>query len=258
MKAYLALVVLKIATLLTVLWLSHVATVAQSPTDREELRVSIGGKVVHNSSVPLEPGATAQLRVELVSPDRTTADVTKDARTQYFVLSLDTLSVSDTGLLRAFPARGPGRYDKLGLIGITYQVSSTKDPLMALVSFEIKAPPGVNDLHVIAPRTTLRPGETVQLTVLHKAGDGTVRDLTSAASGTRYVTTSESVLVPEPDGRVTCVGARDRPQERETILAFNAKRTGQVTFDVLPGGPGPTLTVSADRTTLAEGERTRL
>src|SRR6185295_12090657 len=93
---------------------------------------------------------------------------------------------------------------------------------------------------------TLRVGETVQLSVTRRQPDGTTRDVTDPASGTRYYTTGEALLIPELDGRVTCIGAA------------NGEKTGSVRFELLPAGPGPGLEVTADKSVLQEGERVQL
>ena len=117
---------------------------------------------------------------------------------------------------------------------------------------------GQTDLQVSAPRATLRVGETVQLSVKQRQPDGTTRDVTDPASGTRYYTTGESVLIPEPDGRVTCIGTAGKDHESAIIGAANGEKTGSIRFDLLPAGPGPGLEVTADKSVLQEGERVQL
>ena len=116
----------------------------------------------------------------------------------------------------------------------------------------------LNELDVTAPKTTLRVGETVQLSVSERHAVGPSRDLTSAASGTVYYTTGESVLIPEPDGRVTCIGTSDRDSESAVIGALNGGRRGSLRFQLLAAGPGPGLEVLADTTVLHEGEAVQL
>jgi hypothetical protein len=117
---------------------------------------------------------------------------------------------------------------------------------------------GQSDLQVSAARTTLRVGETIQLSVKQRQPDGTTRDVTDPASGTRYYTTGESLLIPEPDGRVTCIGTAGKDHETAVIGAANGDKTGSVRFDLLPAGPGPGLEVTADKPVLQEGERVQL
>jgi hypothetical protein len=114
------------------------------------------------------------------------------------------------------------------------------------------------DLQVSAPRTTLRVGETVQLSVKQRQPDGTTRDVTDPASGTRYYTTGESLLIPEPDGRVTCIGTGGKDRESAVIGAAVGERTGSIRFELLPAGPGPGLEVTADKSVLQEGEGVQL
>jgi len=113
-------------------------------------------------------------------------------------------------------------------------------------------------LDVTAPKTTLRVGETVQLKVIQKLPDGLQRDLTDSSTGTKYSTTSEAMLIPESDGRVTCVGTNEKPRESAIIGIRNGKLRGSISFDLLPAGPGPGLEVLADKVVLYEGGHTQL
>src|SRR5258705_8052077 len=88
---------------------------------------------------------------------------------------------------------------------------------------------GQTDLQVSASTTTLRVGETIQLSVKQRQPDGTMRDVTDPASGTRYYTTGESLLIPEPDGRVTCIGTAGKDRESSATGGVNGKQTGSVT-----------------------------
>src|SRR5258706_1077998 len=117
---------------------------------------------------------------------------------------------------------------------------------------------GQTDLQLSASTTTLRVGETIQLSVKQRQPDGTMRDVTDPASGTRYYTTGESLLIPEPDGRVTCIGTAGKDRESAVIGAVNGKQTGSVRFQLLPAGPGPGLEVTVDKATLQQGERVQL
>jgi len=96
------------------------------------------------------------------------------------------------------------------------------------------------DLKLTADSTSLGVGESVQVTVQKK------RPWLRGAepidpSTTTYWTTSESMLVVEPDGWVTCVGTRGRPTESAWISATNGTSHGHLSFDLRPDGPGPTL-----------------
>jgi len=115
------------------------------------------------------------------------------------------------------------------------------------------------DLRVAAPaRTTLHVGETIQLEVSEKPPDGSPRDLTSADSGTIYYTTAESRLIPEPDGRVTCIGTDGKEQESAVIGVGNGPHHGHIRFELLPSSAKPLLEVSAGKTRLRAGETTQL
>ena len=112
----------------------------------------------------------------------------------------------------------------------------------------------MGELEVTAATTTLRVGETVQLRVTEKASG---RDLTDLNTGTKYVG-SEPNLLSELDGRVTCIGTSGRARWSESVTVWNGELNGRIKFELLHGGPGPSLEVTAERTVLAEGETTQL
>ncbi len=82
--------------------------------------------------------------------------------------------------------------------------------------------------------------------------------MTSAATGTTYETTSESSLIPEPDGRVTCIGTQGDDRTFAAIVIDNGNRHKKVFFDLRKDGPGPSLEVAADKTVLREGEQVQI
>jgi len=130
--------------------------------------------------------------------------------------------------------------------------------LMSALSFSCCGIEDPTDLEVTAPETTLRVGETVQLSVVKRLPDRSTRELTSPGAGSVYYTTSESMLIPEPDGRVTCIGTNGRDEESAVIGVENREHHGHIRFKLFPPGPGPGLEVIADKTVLREGERARL
>jgi hypothetical protein len=66
------------------------------------------------------------------------------------------------------------------------------------------------------------------------------------------------MLIPEADGRVTCIGTNDRDRESAVIGAGNGDHHGSLRFQLLPAGPGPGLDVRAERTVLRAGEQVQL
>lgn len=130
--------------------------------------------------------------------------------------------------------------------------------LMSALCFSSCGIEDQTDLEVTATKTTLGVGETAQLSVIQRLPDGTVRDLTSPSTGTVYYTTSESMLIPEPDGRVTCIGTNGRDQESAVIGVGNGHHHGHIRFKLLSPGPGPGLEVIAEKAELREGEKTQL
>lgn len=100
-------------------------------------------------------------------------------------------------------------------------------------------------LSVSAPTTTLHVGESTQLTVQRKSGLFSHQEL-EHPSATSYYTVSESELIVEPDGRVTCVGTGGRTEDRISVAAQNGRDVGHARFDLLPVGPGPSLDFVTD------------
>ena len=114
------------------------------------------------------------------------------------------------------------------------------------------------DLEVTSPRPTLRVGETVQLSVIQRMPDGSALELTSPNTGSVYYTTGESMLIPEPDGRVTCIGTSGRNQESAIIGVRNGEHHGHIRLMLLALGSGPGLEVIVDKAILREGEKAQL
>jgi len=95
-------------------------------------------------------------------------------------------------------------------------------------------------LVVRAPKARLGVGDSAQLT----ASEGGWFFIGMHALEPRSLawrTTGESVLIPEPDGRVTCVGTNGRENESSIISAASGSRRGWVRFQVTRAGPGPSL-----------------
>lgn len=82
-------------------------------------------------------------------------------------------------------------------------------------------------LQLDAPTTTLRVGESTQVTVRKKLSWLRTREL-EKPSETSFSTTSESALVVEPDGKVTCVGTYGRSQEGAWVSAYNGRSGGHL------------------------------
>ncbi len=197
----------------------------------------------------LREGETVQLKVIATFTDGSTKDVTSTSMaTTYLTSSLGRyVTVDANGLVTAV---GTGGWiDRPELVFAVYE--GVEGAIEVTIVKQ-------DALHVTVPKTTLRVGETVRLTVLQKLPDGSIRDLTDPSTGTTYRTSSESKLIPEPDGRVTAVGTRGRPQETALITVKNDKLDGSISFVLLSAGPGPGLEVVADEVMLREGEQTQL
>lgn len=231
------------------------------------LRVSVHNqKLDAGESIPLTLGESVQLKVEVVHSDGSADDVTAHPKTRYFSATPWILSVTKTGFVTATADRAQEYQfeiasQNVGTILVSYGDTGDTKIGAASILFDVTAGPGpVTEgvLSVSSSTNTLRVGETVQLTVVHTLPDGTTRDLTDSGTGTTYFTTSESMLIPERDGRVTCVGTWGKAQESAIIGVQNGKRYGSISFTLLPAGPGPSLKVVADKAVLSEGEQTQL
>jgi len=130
--------------------------------------------------------------------------------------------------------------------------------LVALVGCDLVRFWWTEDLSVKAASTSLGVGESVRVTVRRKASWFRTAELRDP-SRTVYATTSESALVIEPDGWVTCIGTYGRPQESAWVVATNGASHGHLNFDLSPQGPGPTLELvpaSSDLPPLPNNART--
>ncbi len=97
----------------------------------------------------------------------------------------------------------------------------------------------ISPLYLSASHSTLRMGETVQLSVTRTTWLG--HQSLTHPERTHYVTTFESMAVVEPDGKVTAVGTWGEPEESAIVSAINGQLWGRVNFSLLAEGPGPTL-----------------
>ena len=228
------------------------------------IEVRIDDKKVDTSRpIPLEAGASVQLQVLLRSPDGTTRDVTHDPKTTYATTNWFGLEVSDNGVVKSGSTLGSMLGEEYSILTrvpsavvVMYGDPGAEPKAMQTVTFE----PGKEadpELSLKASKTTLRVGETVQLAAQERQANGTWVDVTKD-SGTVYYTTSESKLVPEPDGRVTCIGTGGKAKESAIIGVKRGDKADSVRFTLLAEGPGPTLLVTADRVQLREGESVQL
>jgi len=72
---------------------------------------------------------------------------------------------------------------------------------------------------------------------------------------TVYSTTSESMLVIEPDGTATCIGTQGKPSETAWIGAANGNHHGHLAFDLQSVGPGPSLAATSHAESKKRDER---
>jgi hypothetical protein len=82
-------------------------------------------------------------------------------------------------------------------------------------------------LSVSAPANTLHVGESTRLTVQRKRGL-VLHEKLQRPDATTYFTVSESELVVEPDGQVTCVGMGGRAKDEIWVFAENGRDRGHI------------------------------
>ena len=235
------------------------------PKPTVELRVVINNRPIkEGESVSLRAGQSAQLAAHIVRKDGSVVDVTKHPKIFFVSFTPWVVSVSNTGLVTAsssqeHPSAVP-EYD-VAAVGVRYGNPGDSEIGGASVIFEISPGPEAANavgLHIKLTRTTLRVGETMPLMVIEKLPDGSTRDLTSPSAGTTYDTTSESMLIPEPDGRVTCIGTHAENWEVATVAAQNGKLRKKARLKLVGDGPGPGLDIVAEKKVLREGEKAQL
>jgi hypothetical protein len=100
-------------------------------------------------------------------------------------------------------------------------------------------------LSISAPTATLGVGESTQLTVQKKVTFFFRRN-PQHPDTTTYSTVSESELVVEPDGQVTCVGTRGLAKDEIWVSAYSGRDRGHMSFDLSSTGPGATLDFVVD------------
>jgi hypothetical protein len=118
----------------------------------------------------------------------------------------------------------------------------------------IPNPNSDGQLSIAASKTTLGVGESAQLTVKMRRPNLEIIDVTDAGTGTRYITTDESMVVPQPDGQITCIGTQGKEFEATNIAAIHGNVRSRIRVHLQANGPGPTLEIVTKKTTLHEGE----
>jgi len=111
--------------------------------------------------------------------------------------------------------------------------------LMLLVGFASWLRLRVSPLSVSVSHSTLRMGETVQLSIAKKTWLG--QEPLAHPERTHYLTTFESMAAVEPDGKVTALGTWGEPKESAIVSAIIGQLWGMVSLSLPAEGPGPTL-----------------
>lgn len=224
-------------------------------TPTVKLRVSADKKTVKEGEpVRISPGSAVQLSVEVVRKDGSTTDITNDAKTRYFSSAPTVLMASAGGRVTAAEGVGTGE-PTLGAVSIVYGKPGDADIGATSVVFQIQSSsPSGQVIKLTASRTELGIGESADIRVTRKLPDGNVEDITNN-SATKYITTSESHLIPEPGGKVTCISTSNRPTDNAIITASFNSLSDKLEFDLRQKGPGPGLKVEVEKTILSAGER---
>jgi hypothetical protein len=225
---------------------------SELPLGPPQLEEPIGLEITVPNTT-LREGETLQVSVIAAFADGSTKDVTSTSHGTNYQPGFRKVTVDDNGLVTVFSPEG--------LAVDSVQIWLVYKSFAGMIKLTIlKGGPVVegDTLEVTSSKTTLRAGETAQLTVLQKLADGSTLDLTDPNTGTTYASTDERMVVPEPDGRITCIWPYRGSEEYAVIVVRNGNRQGWIKFKILPGGPGPSLDVAADKTVLREGEQTQL
>lgn len=230
----------------------------EAPSGEPELHISVAGGLELAEPLSLRPGEAAQLQVEVLFPDGRRTDVTSARTTVFLPTDKRRLVASDSGRVEARAAAGPDEGSSLTFLIVGVVVEGTVAPLSETIAFRVESErgssglaSGAGELRIRAGKTVLRVGESTQLVVEEVLeGDG-VRDVT--LDGTSYTTNSEQELVPELDGRVTCIGTRGERRGDGAIIARRGTARAVLDFELRPGG-GPSLRVEPEKKVLAPGE----
>ena len=220
------------------------------------LAITVDGLPVRDGgSVSVVPGQVLQLKATVTHLDGTTSDVTDDANTKWLSETPGVIAAGQHGKV-VVVSEGGGLFGgaEIGAVGVSYGMPGDKEIGASSVAFSIaSAKANKGDISAVADRTSLGLGESARIRVLRRLPDGTREDV-SADSKTVYITTSESVLIPEGNGVVTHVGTRDSSTDSATITVFYGPSSTQVAFDLKSSGPGPSLEIETPKTILEEGE----
>ena len=221
------------------------------------LRVSADKKTVKEGEpVRISPGTSVQLSVEVLRKDGTTFDVTNDAKTRYFSSAPTVITANSGGLVKAAEDAGRGE-SGLGGVSIVYGKPGDADIGATSVIFQIQpSSPSGQVLKLTASRTELGIGESANIKVTRKLADGSLEDVTNNPA-TKYITTSESHLIPELGGKVTCISTSNRSTDNAIITASFGNLSDRLEFDLRQKGPGPSLKVEVEKAILPAGERTK-
>jgi len=233
--------------------LSQAANRGVQPTVHLAITVD-GVPVKDGGSVSVMPGQVLQLKATVTHLDGTTSDVTEDAKTKWLSETPSVIAAGQHGKVVAV-SEGGGLFGgaEIGAVGVSYGVPGDKEFGASSVAFAVAAKAKKSDISAMADRTSLGLGESARIKVLRRLPDGNREDI-SADPKAVYITSSESVLIPEGNGVVTHVGARDSSTDNATISVFYGPSSTQVAFDLKSSGPGPSLEIETPKTTLEEGE----
>jgi hypothetical protein len=215
-----------------------------------------GVAVKEGASVPVTPGQALQLKVSVQHLDRTISDVSRDAKTKWLSETPGVIGVSPEGKVVVLSHGGGGGFfgSEKGAVGVFYGVPGDKEIGATSIGFEIKSEKTTEgELSAVADRTSLGLGESARIKVTRKLQNGRSEDI-SADPKTVYITTSESVLIPEGSGIVTHIGTKESSVDEATVSVFYGQSFKQISFTLKNTGQGPGLKIETQKTTLEEGE----
>lgn len=111
------------------------------------------------------------------------------------------IEISDSGEIKALSTE-PGERTSIEIIYGIYKKQHAGAGIISIIPKDA--------LYVVAEKTKLRVGESVQLKVLRLEAGGQKTDITSKDSGTSYFSIYNTIAVVTPKGKVTAISSGEK------------------------------------------------
>ena len=176
-------------------------------------------------------GETAKMQVFFKNEQGDLIDVTHPSsgieyRTQSQIMRKELppfIKISDSGEVKALNTES-GRKTSTAIIYGVYKKLYAGIGTISIIQKDA--------LYVVAEKTKLRVGESVQLKVLRIEADGGKTNITSKDSGTTYYSIYNSVAIVNPEGKVTAISSSEKKRKTVLIGVRNKKDRGNIKFEV--------------------------